>query len=497
MKISTPVRLSAFLLAVELHLGRCDAARIGSSRQENLGRNEVANYQEKEYVRDETKSIVTSHTYTNKERKELTCNADERTMHFSLTTDKYGYETKVQWHTEGSIFAFEPHSDENFADSTTYDYSYCVKIGQQYQLRIKDIMGDGLCCEFGQGSYNIRIDDEIIYDSLDTQGQTFTTVGTHTFVVEAPQQQIAESKISAASDNSRSGCITVRVKADKHPEELKWTIMNKNGIEVAASPALKALAPVSKQVCLPKGKYEFRINDQYGDGLCCGEGDGNFAVELDGKELIRGSHFQFTKSFNIQINPSFRANMSPRDMDWLVAHNDRRKKYHEQWGASYVPLKWSPQLAAESKLWAEKLLDDCDMSGIEHEKGVLDGENLAKNRGSGKFGELYPTENILTRWVERELDVGYPANAHLTQCLWRSSKFLGCGEAVKKFNGGRGTCRIQVCRYARAGNCNMNQHKASIGNNWLKPMLEDNTRCGPECAPEGCWSAEVMRMLYI
>ena len=30
---------------------------------------------------------------------------------------------------------------------------------------------------------------------------------------------------------------------------------------------------------------------------------------------------------------------------------------------------------------------------------------------------------------------------------------MGCGESEKEYNGGM--CRVQVCRYARAGNCDM------------------------------------------
>jgi hypothetical protein len=37
--------------------------------------------------------------------------------------------------------------------------------------------------------------------------------------------------------------------------------------------------------------------------------------------------------------------------------------------------------------------------------------------------------------------------------LWRASKYLGCAESERDYNGGK--CRVQVCRYAKAGNCDM------------------------------------------
>jgi hypothetical protein len=93
----------------------------------------------------------------------------------------------------------------------------------------------------------------------------------------------------------------------------------------------------------------------------------------------------------------------------------RRKKYHEQWGKSYVPLKWSPMLANEARQWANQLLNDCDIPGVKHEPGISEGENMAKNIGSGANGELKTPDQILNRFVEMEMDDGYPHNAHLTQ----------------------------------------------------------------------------------
>jgi hypothetical protein len=89
---------------------------------------------------------------------------------------------------------------------------------------------------------------------------------------------------------------------------------------------------------------------------------------------------------------------------------------------------------------------------------------------------------------------------------------MGCGESAKPHKGGM--CRVQViiseslpnqfnmyfsdiklvlypllqvCRYARAGNCDMKRYNSTHGKNWLPPMLSDTSHCGPHCAPEGCF----------
>ena len=142
-----------------------------------------------------------------------------------------------------------------------------------------------------------------------------------------------------------------------------------------------------------------------------------------------------------------------RDDAWLQAHNVRRKKYHEQWGKSYVPLKWSPMLANAASQWANQLLNDCDIPGVKHEPGISEGENMAKNIGSGANGELKTPDQILNRFVEMEMDDPYPDNAHLTQ-VRRADDVLRCFFFCnsQKFYLYSGVMEgFEVCRLCRLG----------------------------------------------
>lgn len=62
--------------------------------------------------------------------------------------------------------------------------------------------------------------------------------------------------------------------------------------------------------------------------------------------------------------------MTERDHLYLDAHNVRRMLWHTSNDLDHVPLVWSPTLAEESRIWAEKLLVNCSSSGIQHEKNV-------------------------------------------------------------------------------------------------------------------------------
>jgi uncharacterized protein YkwD len=131
--------------------------------------------------------------------------------------------------------------------------------------------------------------------------------------------------------------------------------------------------------------------------------------------------------------------MTARGQLWLAAHNTRRMKRHN---GDYVPLQWSNSIKASAQSYANKLISKSGCA-ISHgyQGDSYGGENLASNWGGG--GQRHP-DNILTRWVENEENLSFYQNLHFTQAIWKSSQFLGCAEASKRYNGGE--CHIQVCR---------------------------------------------------
>mmetsp|Transcript_44278 Transcript_44278/g.79432 ORF Transcript_44278/g.79432 Transcript_44278/m.79432 type:complete len:418 (-) Transcript_44278:222-1475(-) len=257
--------------------------------------------------------------------------------------------------------------------------------------------------------------------------------------------------------------------------------------------------------CLSAGNYKFTILDLFKDGMCCSSGDGKYAGYVDGTKRFsspngeskweqRVHNFSISTSNNPppptkkptrKPNPSVlpfnpKISTTKRETEWLESHNTRRKSWHKRHGETYVPLKWSNALKNESKKFAEKLLRD-SCGGLYHDPDNIHGENLASNGGSGSL----TTDSIVTRWVEDEADDGYPGNGHLTQVLWRATKYVGCAEASRSKNNG-GMCQAQVCRYSRPGNCNMSKYKTGKKDWWKKPMLMADSPCGPACPPDGC-----------
>jgi endonuclease I len=79
------------------------------------------------------------------------CSTNE--IAFSLTTDSYGYETS--W-TLKNISNEEVANGGSYANSTDYNENFCLDDGD-YTFTINDTYGDGICCTYGNGSYDISL----------------------------------------------------------------------------------------------------------------------------------------------------------------------------------------------------------------------------------------------------------------------------------------------------------------------------------------------------
>lgn len=97
---------------------------------------------------------------------------------FELTTDNYGYETSWQIvDAQSSVQA----SGANLASNTSYSEELCLDDGD-YTLTISDSYGDGICCSYGAGSYQLVINGQTLASggSFTSQDITNFTLGTTT-----------------------------------------------------------------------------------------------------------------------------------------------------------------------------------------------------------------------------------------------------------------------------------------------------------------------------
>ncbi|WP_353780180.1 hypothetical protein [Winogradskyella sp. 3972H.M.0a.05] len=88
---------------------------------------------------------------------------------------------------------------------------------------------------------------------------------------------------------------------DTYPQETSWEITNSGGSVVASGDMYAGETTLTEDLCLPDGCYTFTIFDSFGDGICCGYGDGSYEITLDGNVLISGGTFGADESQNFCV----------------------------------------------------------------------------------------------------------------------------------------------------------------------------------------------------
>lgn len=86
---------------------------------------------------------------------------------------------------------------------------------------------------------------------------------------------------------------TISITGDQYPGETSWEIVDANGVVLFSGNGYTGTpATEIREVCIPDGCYDFIIKDQYGDGMCCTYGNGNYSVTDDtGNVIASGGEF--------------------------------------------------------------------------------------------------------------------------------------------------------------------------------------------------------------
>ena len=127
-----------------------------------------------------------------------------------------------------------------------------------------------------------------------------------------------------ATETTKSN-ITIKITLDGYGGETSWTLKNSAGVTVAQNPTYTSLQNTSTNpqpdinLTLPNDCYTFKIDDSFGDGMCCGYGNGSYAVWADGVLIPGMTGGQFTSS----DNKKFAVNASATAVEEAVVNNLR------------------------------------------------------------------------------------------------------------------------------------------------------------------------------
>merc|ERR1712183_842143 len=85
--------------------------------------------------------------------------------------------------------------------------------------------------------------------------------------------------------------------------ETRWTIEDSNGSEVFKGGDHPAGSTTIVSECFDEGTYKFKIEDDYGDGICCAPGKGGYKVKVDGTEVASGGDFGSSEEKSFDVGP--------------------------------------------------------------------------------------------------------------------------------------------------------------------------------------------------
>ncbi|MBP8822343.1 MAG: trypsin-like peptidase domain-containing protein [Flavobacteriales bacterium] len=122
--------------------------------------------------------------------------------------------------------------------------------------------------------------------------------GGHTFSVScsAPNGGADEHTANDAKSTSFTVAnpgfpVDILITLDNYGSETTWTVTGDTGAEQSSGGPYADFSQglVTEELCLPAGCYVFTIMDQYGDGICCSYGMGDFqVVSGNGAVLVDG-----------------------------------------------------------------------------------------------------------------------------------------------------------------------------------------------------------------
>ncbi len=130
--------------------------------------------------------------------------------------------------------------------------------------------------------------------------------------------------------------VTLTLVTDNYPGETTWEVTSGGNTILAGGPYSSSGTTITEEICLPDECYDFTINDSYGDGICCGFGNGSYSLtEADGTVLASGGAFTNSETTNFCVGGSGGGdNQPPTPPTNLLVSGVTESTADLSWGAS-------------------------------------------------------------------------------------------------------------------------------------------------------------------
>ena len=124
-------------------------------------------------------------------------------------------------------------------------------------------------------------------------------------LTSAEDENDLNDSFTTAFETNGGADVTWTILTDNYPGETTWTVTDASGATVwSGGPYDASGTSYSETTCLSTGCYTLTVNDSYGDGICCGYGQGSFELSSGGEVLVAGGEFGEAVSLDFCLEPT-------------------------------------------------------------------------------------------------------------------------------------------------------------------------------------------------
>jgi hypothetical protein len=168
--------------------------------------------------------------------------------------------------------------------------SLFLEENELYSFVIFDIGGDGFCCLWGRGAYELTVGNRTVVASSGEIG-----IGRDHVFIASESDSDAFSPSEEVVPEEGDLFLTLVIKFDAYPGETGWVLrrVDSSATDSRSVNTLIAFQPprlyssdlanqeVSRFIIIPSGgEYTFDFTDSYGDGVCCQHGQVSEVVSV-------------------------------------------------------------------------------------------------------------------------------------------------------------------------------------------------------------------------
>ncbi|MBX7095730.1 MAG: T9SS type A sorting domain-containing protein [Flavobacteriales bacterium] len=148
--------------------------------------------------------------------------------------------------------------------------------------------------------------------------------------------------------------VLIHITPDNYPNEISWKLTDQSNVVIAQG------TYIGDTLCIPTSQcVTFTMYDSFGDGICCGYGNGSYSVTLDGILVASGGQYatQDATSFNCAPGTTCGDAIVVDTLSYTAPGNDYWYSFTPPVSGMYLISTCVPTNTCDTKIW---VYDHCN-----------------------------------------------------------------------------------------------------------------------------------------